>query len=86
MLARHYDGQQAYVQSKLALIMFTFDLAAILQGTGVTANAINPARRMNTKMVSEAGSARKHYRGTSRRNLPCGHIINAGTCNVGDWL
>jgi NAD(P)-dependent dehydrogenase (short-subunit alcohol dehydrogenase family) len=35
--------------------MFTFDLAATLQGTKVTANAVHPATFMNTKMVSEAG-------------------------------
>jgi NAD(P)-dependent dehydrogenase (short-subunit alcohol dehydrogenase family) len=28
MLSRRYDGVQAYCQSKLALVMFTFDLAA----------------------------------------------------------
>jgi NAD(P)-dependent dehydrogenase (short-subunit alcohol dehydrogenase family) len=55
MLTRRYDGTRAYGQSKLALIMFTFDLAATLQGTGVTANAIHPATLMNTKMVREAG-------------------------------
>jgi NAD(P)-dependent dehydrogenase (short-subunit alcohol dehydrogenase family) len=55
MLERGYDGMRAYGQSKLALIMFTFDLAASLQGTGVTANAIHPATLMNTKMVAEAG-------------------------------
>jgi NAD(P)-dependent dehydrogenase (short-subunit alcohol dehydrogenase family) len=55
MLTRGYDGQRAYRQSKLALIMFTFDLAALLEGTGVTANAIHPATFMNTKMVTEAG-------------------------------
>jgi NAD(P)-dependent dehydrogenase (short-subunit alcohol dehydrogenase family) len=54
MLTRGYDGSRAYGQSKLALIMFTFDLAATLQGTGVTANAVHPATLMNTKMVSEA--------------------------------
>jgi NAD(P)-dependent dehydrogenase (short-subunit alcohol dehydrogenase family) len=53
MLTRSYDGARAYGQSKLALIMFTFDLAATLQGTGVTANAVHPATLMNTKMVSE---------------------------------
>ncbi len=35
--------------------MFTLDLAAALQRTGITANAIHPATLMNTKMVSEAG-------------------------------
>jgi NAD(P)-dependent dehydrogenase (short-subunit alcohol dehydrogenase family) len=54
MLTRHYDGRRAYAQSKLALVMFTLDLAAALQGTGVAANAIHPATLMNTKMVSEA--------------------------------
>lgn len=55
MLARRYDGRQAYAQSKLALVMFTFDLAAALQGTGVVVNAIHPGTLMNTKMVTEAG-------------------------------
>jgi NAD(P)-dependent dehydrogenase (short-subunit alcohol dehydrogenase family) len=55
MLTREYDGRQAYGQSKLALVMLTFDLAVVLQGTGVTANAIHPATLMNTKMVAEAG-------------------------------
>jgi NAD(P)-dependent dehydrogenase (short-subunit alcohol dehydrogenase family) len=55
MLTHGYDGSRAYGQSKLALVMFTFDLAATLQGTGVTANAVHPATLMNTKMVSEAG-------------------------------
>jgi NAD(P)-dependent dehydrogenase (short-subunit alcohol dehydrogenase family) len=35
--------------------MFTFDLAVLLEGTGVTANAIHPPTFMNTKMVTEAG-------------------------------
>lgn len=55
MLTRQYDGTRAYGQSKLSLVMFTFDLALTLQGTGVTANAIHPATLMNTKMVTEAG-------------------------------
>jgi hypothetical protein len=32
MLSRHYDPMQAYSQSKLALVMFTFDLAEALKG------------------------------------------------------
>jgi NAD(P)-dependent dehydrogenase (short-subunit alcohol dehydrogenase family) len=55
MLTRQYDGRQAYGQSKLALVMLTFDLAVVLQGTGVTANASHPATLMNTKMVADAG-------------------------------
>jgi NAD(P)-dependent dehydrogenase (short-subunit alcohol dehydrogenase family) len=53
MLERGYDAMKAYAQSKLAQIMFTFDLAERLQDTGVTANALHPATLMDTKMVLE---------------------------------
>ena len=53
MLERGYDGMRAYAQSKLALVMFTFDLAEELEGTGVTANSLHPASLMDTKMVFE---------------------------------
>jgi retinol dehydrogenase 14 len=39
---RRYSGQQAYSQSKLANIMFTYELAHRLDGTGVTATAVHP--------------------------------------------
>ena len=55
MLVRNYDGAQAYMQSKLAQVMFTFDLAEELKGSGVTANALHPATYMATTMVREAG-------------------------------
>jgi NAD(P)-dependent dehydrogenase (short-subunit alcohol dehydrogenase family) len=51
MLIRSYNGGQAYCQSKLAQIMFTFDLAEELAGTGVTATALHPATYMPTKIV-----------------------------------
>jgi NAD(P)-dependent dehydrogenase (short-subunit alcohol dehydrogenase family) len=51
MLTRSYSGVQAYCQSKLAQIMFTFDLADELAGTGVTATTLHPATYMPTKMV-----------------------------------
>lgn len=56
MLERGYDGFRAYSQSKLALIMFTLELAKRLraEGAGVTANAVHPASLMNTKMVFES--------------------------------
>ena len=51
MLTRSYNAGQAYCQSKLAQIMFTFDLAEELAGTGVTATTLHPATYMPTKMV-----------------------------------
>ncbi len=54
MLERAYGGQRAYAQSKLAQIMFTFDLAEDLAGTGVTANCLHPATFMPTKIVLAA--------------------------------
>ncbi|BCS53867.1 SDR family NAD(P)-dependent oxidoreductase [Geobacter sp. SVR] len=53
MLERSYDGMRAYSQSKLALVMLTFDLAEQLAGTGVTATALHPASLMDTRMVRE---------------------------------
>src|SRR6266849_1990963 len=41
-LARDYGGWKAYGQSKLALVLFTHELAKKLQGTGVTVNAVHP--------------------------------------------
>ena len=38
----HYSGQRAYSQSKLANIMFTYELARRLDGTGVTATVLHP--------------------------------------------
>ena len=34
---RNYSGQHAYSQSKLANMMFTYELARRLEGTGATA-------------------------------------------------
>jgi NAD(P)-dependent dehydrogenase (short-subunit alcohol dehydrogenase family) len=55
MLERSYDGSRAYMQSKLAQVMFTIDLAATLDGSGVTVNCLHPATYMNTTMVRQAG-------------------------------
>ncbi len=53
MLERGYEGMKAYAQSKLAQIMFTFELAERLRDTGVNTNALHPATLMDTKMVLE---------------------------------
>lgn len=59
MLEREYDGFRAYSQSKLALVMFSFDLAERLKETGITVNALHPGTLLDTKMVREAwGKAR----------------------------
>ena len=53
MLERGYDAMRAYSTSKLAQIMFTFELAERLSGTGVSVNALHPASLMDTKMVQD---------------------------------
>jgi NAD(P)-dependent dehydrogenase (short-subunit alcohol dehydrogenase family) len=37
-----YSGWRAYAQSKLANVLFTYELARRLEGTGVTANCMHP--------------------------------------------
>jgi NAD(P)-dependent dehydrogenase (short-subunit alcohol dehydrogenase family) len=55
MLTRGYSGSRAYAQSKLAQIMFTFDLALELDPATVTANCLHPATYMATTMVQKSG-------------------------------
>lgn len=52
-MSHKYDAYRAYSQSKLALIMFTIDLAAELTSKNVTVNSFHPATMMNTGMVME---------------------------------
>ncbi len=40
--ARRYNGQRAYSQSKLANVLFTYELARRIEGTGVSANVLHP--------------------------------------------
>jgi len=37
-----YRGLRAYAQSKLAIVLFTYELARRLEGTGVTVNTLHP--------------------------------------------
>jgi retinol dehydrogenase 14 len=39
---RKYGGIRAYNQSKLAMVLFTYELAKRLEGTGVSANCVHP--------------------------------------------
>jgi NAD(P)-dependent dehydrogenase (short-subunit alcohol dehydrogenase family) len=56
MMERGYTGGRGYGQSKLAQIIFTFDLAEELDGTGITVNALHPSTLMDTQMVRDAGA------------------------------
>ena len=49
---RNYSGSRAYDQSKLANVMFTYELATRLEGTGVTATALHPGMT-NTAFSAE---------------------------------
>ena len=55
MLTRGYSGVRAYCQSKLAQILFTFDLANELAERDVTVNCLHPATYMDTTMVRLSG-------------------------------
>ena len=41
-LKKNYTLWRAYAQSKLAIVLFTYELAERLKGTGVTANCLHP--------------------------------------------
>jgi NAD(P)-dependent dehydrogenase (short-subunit alcohol dehydrogenase family) len=41
-LERRYTGMRAYGQAKLGNLLFTYELARRLEGSGVTANALHP--------------------------------------------
>lgn len=55
MLEKNYDAWGAYRQSKLALIMFTMDLAEKVKGDNITANSLHPGTFLRTKMVTDMG-------------------------------
>ena len=54
-------GADAYRRSKLAIILFTYELARRLQGTGVTVNCLNPGA-VRTKIWSQAGALTPLFR------------------------
>jgi NAD(P)-dependent dehydrogenase (short-subunit alcohol dehydrogenase family) len=55
MLQRPGRAAQGYAQSKLAQVMFTFDLARELQHTRVAVVSLHPATMMDTTMVRASG-------------------------------
>jgi NAD(P)-dependent dehydrogenase (short-subunit alcohol dehydrogenase family) len=55
MLEKNFDGDQAYCQSKLALVMFTIDLADQLKNENITVNSLHPGTYLDTNMVRRSG-------------------------------
>ena len=55
MIEQNFSGGRAYAQSKLAQILFTFDLAEELEGSDVITVSLHPATYMDTEMVRRAG-------------------------------
>ena len=53
---RAYSGQRAYNQSKLANVMFTYELARRLAGTGVTATVLHPGVTRTATVIYLASS------------------------------
>lgn len=51
MMEKNYQLLDAYRQSKLAQIIFTFDLAALVDAKGITVNVLHPGSMMPTKLA-----------------------------------
>ena len=60
---RSYNGQRAYSASKLANVLFTYELARRLEGTGVTATVLHPG-------VVRSGFGREDAGGFMRMMFP----------------
>jgi NAD(P)-dependent dehydrogenase (short-subunit alcohol dehydrogenase family) len=80
---RHYDALQAYSQSKLGNVLFTYALAERWAGTGITVNCLHPGivrsqllenmwaaeKKPSPSQASIAGAAGDLLRGGLRRGL-----------------
>ena len=56
---RTYSGARAYNQSKLANVLFTYELARRLQGTSITANALHPGVVRTSFGADDPGKAQR---------------------------
>ena len=56
---RTYSGARAYNQSKLAKVLFTYELARRLQGTSITANALHPGVVRTSFGAEDPGKAQR---------------------------
>lgn len=58
-IQHRYSGWKAYAQSKLANILFTYELAHRLAGSGVTANCLHPGF-VNTRFAFNRDTEKPH--------------------------
>ncbi|HEV7652611.1 MAG TPA: SDR family oxidoreductase [Actinophytocola sp.] len=58
---RSYSGARAYNQSKLANVLFTYELARRLPGTAVTANALHPGVVSTAFGAADPGRAQRVF-------------------------
>jgi retinol dehydrogenase 14 len=58
---RDYSGARAYGQSKLANLLFTYELARRLQATSVTANAVHPGLVSTGFGAEDPGSVQRVF-------------------------
>jgi retinol dehydrogenase-14 len=58
---RSYSGARAYNQSKLANVLFTYELARKLQATLVTANALHPGMVRTSFGAEDPGSVQRLF-------------------------
>jgi NAD(P)-dependent dehydrogenase (short-subunit alcohol dehydrogenase family) len=65
---RRYDRIEAYARSKLANVLFTYELARQLEGGHVTVNALDPGI-VATNLGSNNGWLRTKVRNLLRRNM-----------------
>jgi len=65
---KHYERVEAYGRSKLANLLFTFELARRLDGTQVTANALHPGI-VATNLGADKGWLRARVRNLLNREM-----------------
>jgi NAD(P)-dependent dehydrogenase (short-subunit alcohol dehydrogenase family) len=59
---KRYGAVRAYAQSKLTNIVFTYELARRLEGTGVTANCLDPGATKSGLGKGNGGLAPRYWR------------------------
>jgi NAD(P)-dependent dehydrogenase (short-subunit alcohol dehydrogenase family) len=77
---REYDGGRAYAQSKLANLLFTYELARRLQGGAVTVNAAAPGNVLTRFALNNGwGSWLSHIAGSLKSGTLVGPVRGART-------